>query len=120
MKVKENRRHARVKTVNLLSYVCIDESSNPLDQGMGKTLDISKGGLLMETGVPVEAKFVLLMSMNLREELIQIKGKVIYCRQEDPGVFHTGIRFIETNEKINEVVADMIRVFVQTKKGGRE
>jgi hypothetical protein len=120
MKVKESRRHARVKTVNLLSYVCIDESSNPLDQGMGKTLDISKGGLLMETGVPVEAKFVLLMSMNLREELIQIKGKVIYCRQEDRGVFHTGIRFIETNEKINEVVADMIRVFVQTKKGGRE
>lgn len=120
MKLKEKRKYARVTTVNLISYVCIDESSNPLDQGMGKTVDISKGGLLMETGVAVKAKYILLMSMNLREELIQIKGKVIYCRQQEPGVFHTGIRFIETNEKINEVVADMIRVFVQTKKGGGE
>ena len=120
MKVEEKRKYARVRTVNLISYVCIDESSNPLDQGMGKTLDISKGGLLMETGIPVEAKFVLLMSMNLKEELIQVKGRVVYCRQEEPGVFHTGIRFIEANEKINEVVADMIRVFVQTKKRGGE
>lgn len=83
---------------------------------MGKTLDISKGGLLMETGGPVNSKFIIITSTNTKEELIQIKGAVAYCRQKGPGVFHTGIHFIETTEKINEVVQEMIRVFVNTKK----
>ena len=98
-KKEEKRRYSRFTSVNLLSYACFDEDRKPLEQGMGKTLDMGLGGLLMETQVPIQAKYILLMAINLKEELIEIKGRVVYCKEFEPKIFHIGIRFIEKNEK---------------------
>ncbi len=35
----------------------------------------------------------------------------------EPNVFHTGIRFLEQNEKIREVVTDMLKFYLKTKGG---
>lgn len=114
--MEEQRKHYRAKTVNLLSYECIDEDGNPLNQGMGRMLDISQGGLLMETKVPIEATYILLMSLDVKEEPIKIKGKFVYCRQVGDKTFHTGLRFTEADDKIRKIVAAMIKAFLQTKK----
>ncbi len=108
---REKRKYRRVTSVNLLSYVCFDDEHKPLEQGMGKTLDIGLGGLLMETQVPIEAQYILLMAINLKEEVIKIKGRVVYCRESKPKIFHTGIRFIEKNERIHEIVIGMLKFF---------
>ncbi len=112
--MQERRKNQRVKTVNLLSYACFDKASKPLEQGTGKTLNMSLGGLLMETHVPVQAKYILLMAINLKEELIEIKGKVVFCKESESKTFHTGIRFTEKNEKIRGIVTDMLRFFLKT------
>jgi len=112
---EEKRKHYRAKTVNPVSYVCVDQDANPLNQGMGTTLDISRGGLLMETKVPIKSQFILLTATDTEEELTRIKGKVVYCREVEPGLFHTGIRFVEANERIRKIVAGMIKAFLQTK-----
>lgn len=52
------RKYPRVKTSNGVSYVCIDENGNGIDQGMGRTLDVSLGGMLLETSVPIESKYI--------------------------------------------------------------
>jgi hypothetical protein len=113
--MEEQRKYYRAKTVNLLSYECIDDDGNPLNQGMGKVLDISQGGLLMETKVPIDGKYILLTSLDIKEKPVKIKGKFVYCREVEQKNFHTGIHFIETDERIREIVAAMIRAFVQTK-----
>ena len=110
IKEEERRKYPRVTSVNLLSYDSFDEEGKPLERGMGKTLDISLGGLLLETKVPIEAQYVLLMAINIREELIKIKGRVVYSREAEPGIFHSGIRFKEKNEKVHEIVTDMIKL----------
>jgi len=111
----EKRKNPRVSTVNLISYAGTGEGGDSLAQGMGKALDIGQGGLLMETSVQIQAQYILLTSMNVNEELIKVKGKVVYCREIEPGVFHTGIRFEESNEKVREIVAEMIKAFLKTK-----
>ena len=110
--MKENRKKPRLKTENLLSYEGVDGSGNRAEQGMGKTLDISHGGLLMETAVPVEAKFILLMSLDIKEEPIKIKAKVIYSREAEVNLFHTGVRFIETNDRIDAIIKEMIKDYI--------
>ena len=109
----DKRKYPRVTSVNLLSYVSFDEKRKPLEQGMGRTLDIGLGGLLMETQVPIEEKYILLMAITLKEELIKIKGRVVYCRESKPKIFHTGISFIEENEKIREFVTDLMKYYLQ-------
>jgi len=113
--IEEKRRNPRVTSVNLMSYACFDKNRKPLGQGMGKTLDLGLGGLLMQTPDPIQAEYILLMAINLNEELIEIKGRVVYCKESEPDIFHTGIRFIEKNEKIREIVTDMLKFFVKTK-----
>jgi len=108
---QEKRKHPRARTVNLVSYICIDDEGYPLDQGMGNTLDISQGGLLMETKYPVDAKYVLLMSLDINEELISIKGEVVHCHEKEPQIFHTGVRFKEPNKRMREIVSKMIEAF---------
>jgi hypothetical protein len=108
---EERRRYQRINTVNLLSYVSLDENGKPLDQGMGKTLNISQGGLLLETKVPINAQYVLIMALDIRDELIKIRGQVVYCRETDPRTFHTGVRFKEANERVREIVVELVRVF---------
>jgi hypothetical protein len=98
-----------------LTYVSFDEDRKPLEQGMGETLDIGLGGLLMETIVPIKAQYILLQTINIKEELIKIKGKVVFCREAKPKTFHTGIHFIEKDERIIEIVTDMLKCFLKTK-----
>src|SRR4030042_4861827 len=106
--MEEQRKYYRAKTVNLLSYECIDGDGNPLNQGMGRILDISQGGLLMETKAPIEAEYIRIESLDIKEKPIKIKGKFVYCKEAEPKTFHTGVRFTETDEKIREIVAAMI------------
>ena len=107
----ERRRHQRIKTENPLSYVCLDGNGIPVDQGVGRALNLSKGGLLIETKVPIEAYYVKLTSIGMKNELIKIKTKIVYCREEEPKNFYIGVSFIETNERIREIIKGMIKVY---------
>jgi hypothetical protein len=105
------RKHKRITTHNLLSYVGLDKNGRPLDQGVGNALDISQGGLLMGTNTPIESKFIKLTFIDSREELVNIKAKVAYCMEKEPKNFHIGVSFIESNERIQEIMKEMIKVF---------
>ena len=105
------RRHKRITTHNLLSYVGLDEKGRPLDQGVGNSLDISQGGLLMGTNAQIESKFIKLTFIDTQDEFINIKAKVVYCMEKEPKNFHIGISFIETNERIHKIMKEMIEVF---------
>ncbi len=116
MAIKEKRKNARVRTVNLLSYDSVDDESGFVEKGMGKALDIGQGGILMETQVSINSRYILLTAIDNKKELIKIKGEVAYCRKISPDLFHSGVRFIETDKKIREAVAGMIKAFLETKK----
>ena len=104
------RKNPRVKTSNGVSYVCIDENGNEIEQGMGKTINISLGGILLETSVRIESKYVLLATIDLKDNLIEIRGKVAYSRKIESGEFLNGIQFLETPERQVKIIAEFIKV----------
>lgn len=117
MVIEEKRKSPRVHTVNLISYTSLGEKGNSVEQGMGKALDIGQGGILIETQVPINAEFILLTAVNVNEELIKVKGQVAYCREVNSNIFHTGIRFEESNNRAREIVVELIKAFLETRKG---
>ena len=48
---------------------------------------------------------------GIKEKLINIKGEVIYCKEAEDQVFHTGVSFKETNKKMRKIVTKMIEAF---------
>lgn len=105
------RKHERVDALNLLSYVSIDSDGKEWNQGMGRTLNISESGLQLETNEPIQTKYILLISIGIEDELVDIKGKVVYTNRGDADMFETGIEFIEVKQNAMAVLKKYIKEF---------
>jgi hypothetical protein len=93
----------------MLSYVGIDDHGNEKEQGMGKTIDISIGGIFIETRYPIVSKDILLTVIGINHKLIDIEGKIVHQRAEDSGMFQTGIQFLENIEKTRFFIMGLIQ-----------
>jgi len=105
------RKHKRVDALNLLSYISIDSDGKEWNQGMGRTLNISESGLQLETNEPIQTKYILLISIGIEDDLVDIKGKVVYTNRGDADMFETGIEFIEVKQNAMAVLKKYIREF---------
>jgi hypothetical protein len=69
------------------------------DEKIGVILDISQGGILIESVCKIVSDYVLLISVDLASNLIEIRGKVVHCKKGKNGKYKTGISFQGTGEK---------------------
>lgn len=109
---KENKRgQTRYDTLNLLSYVCLDSDGKEWDQGIGRTLNISESGLKLETHQPIETQYIVLLSIGIEDDLVDIKGNVVYCNRGAEGRFESGIRFVDVDQEAFSVLKRFIHAF---------
>jgi c-di-GMP-binding flagellar brake protein YcgR len=113
MPESERRKYPRIKTHNAISYICTDEDDNQLGEGMGEAIDISQGGILLKTPLPIESDYVFLTSIDTENNMIEIKGKVAHYRSTESGEFLTGIRFLGTHEEKIQVVKILVKTRVR-------
>ena len=62
---------------------------------MGRTLNISEGGILLETHIPIDSQNAVALAIGLEDELINIKGTVIFSTPGKDEKFEAGIEFLE-------------------------
>jgi hypothetical protein len=84
--VEEKRKHSRIDSVNLLNYVYFDENQEEENQGMGRTLNVSESGILLETHNPIDTSHFVSLTIGFKEDVVEIKGKVIYKKENDEGM----------------------------------
>lgn len=82
---------------------------------MGKTLDVSEGGILLETHLPIVREHPLLLTLGLRDKVVDVKGVVVYSRKGEGGMIQSGIKFMELSEHSRLALADFIANFKKTK-----
>jgi hypothetical protein len=117
MVTMEKRRHPRVDSVNL-SYVCVDESGEVVNQGMGRTLNVSESGILLETHFGISPDQALSLTIAFEEELMDIRGRVAHSKQGGAGrTFETGIEFLDMESPTIEKLRKFIKLFEE--RGGR-
>lgn len=105
------RKYDRVEALNLLSYVTLDPDGKEWNQGMGRTLNISESGLQLETHEPIDTKYILLISIGIEDDLIEIKGKVVYANRGEGKMFEAGIEFIQVNKESLVVLKKYVNEF---------
>jgi len=107
----DKRQHPRIDSLNLISYVCIDETDTGVIQGMGRTLNVSEGGILLETHIQIDPKHTLSLTIGLEEDLVDIKGEVAHSKPGEGDNFETGVQFFETDEEALRVLNKYIKAF---------
>lgn len=121
MTFDDKRKHPRFQSLNL-SYVCLDENNEIVKQGMGRTLNISESGILLETYFPIKLEYKVLLMIGLADDLLEIKGKPIHSRSDFGKKFEVGIEFLELDQDSGQLLKKFIeRVELQDEtKGERD
>ena len=110
MAIQEKRKHARFESLNL-SYVCLDENNEIIKQGMGRTLNLSESGILLETHFPIHKTHVVTLTLGLGEDLIDIKGRPVHTRTNTGGKYEVGIEFTEPDQKACQALKKFVNAF---------
>ncbi len=105
-----NRKFNRVKSFKLTSYNSLNENNETIHQGMGRTLNVSKDGICLETHAPIDTRYKLAMTIGIDDELVDIDGKVVYCNKGNGEMYKSGI-------EIMEIDSNTLQVLEQSKTG---
>ena len=115
MPTKDQRKHPRVPISNLISFNVYDEDGSLVNHSMAKALNISQGGILIETAIMVKSDRISLMSTDTQNRLVEVKGRVRYSRENEYGMFEIGISFEGTPEEKAKFAKRLVKVFHRRK-----
>ncbi|MFZ2042141.1 MAG: PilZ domain-containing protein [Desulfobacterales bacterium] len=109
--IEERRKHQRSDAQSLLYYICLDEDCENVQQGMGKTLNVSLDGILLETHVAIEPNYMVALSIGLADQTVDIGGSVVHTAKGENGMFQTGIEFRKLDAEARETLETFIAAF---------
>ena len=97
---KERRRHPRVQSLYLVSYVSKEGEAQKSGVSMARTLNVSQVGVAVEVYEPVEVDTHMEMEMAVKDTIFSVRGKVIHSRKKPDGHWVIGIAFDEVQEEL--------------------
>lgn len=107
----ENRSSTRRDTLNLLDYVLLNESGREIDRAMARTLNVSEKGILLETHLPLAIGQQLLITIGLRNNLFEFKGRVAHCKSCTPESHCAGVEFVDVSPEGMTILRDFLKAF---------
>jgi c-di-GMP-binding flagellar brake protein YcgR len=109
MATEEKRKFYRVDTLNLLNYTVYDSTEQVIMQGMGRTLNVSETGILLETHVALKTGHSVRLTIGLAEDLIEIEGSVVYSKPGRENRYESGIQFTRIDDSGKENLTAFIQ-----------
>jgi len=110
----EKRKHTRVNSLNL-SHVAVDDREHTVKQAIGRTLNVSENGILLETHFPIESDQNVELTLGFEENLVNLRGRVVHLLNGETGKFEMGIQFTDIDEEGSHVIKDFIEKFRKLK-----
>lgn len=105
----EKRRTPRITFKGLVHCEQVDVSRLSHNETMGRTLDISEGGILLEALQHFPLLSQIDFGIAVGDEIIDAKGKVIHLSQKEDGKIHMGIQFVEIRDEDKEKLREYCR-----------
>jgi c-di-GMP-binding flagellar brake protein YcgR len=111
MAYSDRRKHVRVRIQCLISYIGPNEPDRSTSESMGVVLDISRGGILIETRFPIEADSISLMILDSNNRLVEIKGTVLHSHKTDSGKYKSGICFLGSEKEKDQFAVKLVKAY---------
>ncbi|MGE4519364.1 MAG: PilZ domain-containing protein [Desulfobacteraceae bacterium] len=106
----------RPKSVNLVYFAVYDSRKILKQQGMGKTLNISEGGILLETYERILDDGLIFLSLGLKDETVDIEAKIAHFSGRGDSIYHTGLSFVIDSQEKTESIKKYIDLFESMNK----
>lgn len=93
----DRREHPRVVSVNLVSCKQLDDAEE--SESMGRTRNLSMGGILLEVHNHFPLSATLNLQIALGEKIIRPTGRVVRLQELEGDRVEMGIKFTELSEE---------------------
>ena len=107
---QERRKSDRFDSLNLSCFQ-VGEDGVTVFEGMGRTLNVSKGGILLEIVSEKVLTGHIVMQIALEDELVDLAGAIVHCNPEESRIYHVGIEFLQMTEKAAIILGKFIEMF---------
>jgi len=111
MNIPERRKFPRTKIHNLISFVCLDDEGRTTKTLMGIALNISQGGIVIESALPIEPGNIVLVTADEEEKIFEVKAKSVYCNEVGPSKYWMGIKLQGTTDENIRFIKSMVRAY---------
>jgi hypothetical protein len=78
---------------------------------MGRTLNVSESGMLLETHLPVDTNHMVMLTIGLEEDIIELRGKPVHSKKNDRDLYEVGIKFQESDASVKKTLKKFIKAF---------
>ena len=106
----ERRHFIRPEALNLLDYLVVDEQGRQGEYSMARTLNVSQGGILMETHIPLPKGQQVMITLGLNDQLINVMGRIIYTVYL-AGRHQNGIEFFHLSDNDKHILDQYVTAF---------
>jgi len=82
----------------------INPDGKEINQGMPKTLNISRSGIALEYNMAFEKGYKIKLTIGMGDEVVKTSGTIMNTAELTPGVFQVGVQFdFLTEEDLNRI-----------------
>ena len=114
--MNDKRKYPRINIWVPASIECYDDNGELFNRKLGVILDISLGGILIETDDTIEANYVEIVFVNYEHKLMSIVGSIVHSRKSENGKSKTGICFHGGDSENVKIATNLIRTHHYGKK----
>ena len=107
----DKRKYPRVDIRVLASFDCYNEDGELFYQNLGVILDVSLGGMLIETDDIITANYVEIVFVNYEHRLMSIVGSIVHSRKSENGKAKTGLCFHGADSENVKIATNLIRTY---------
>jgi Tfp pilus assembly protein PilZ len=105
----KKRRHERKNDLSLVDYIVLNNEGDYVSRGMGRTRNVSEAGLLLETHRSLQTGQDILITLGLKNEMIQVRGRVVHTEMPTSDRRHcSGIKFVVIGENDRRVLKKIL------------
>ncbi len=105
----KDRRHPRIASLNLVNYTHCDENGTPDYEDLGRTKDLSEGGILLECNRSFPIDTEMEVQVAIHDELVTGKGVIT---RVDPvpnsNKCDIGIKFVKISDKDRRLISKFL------------
>ena len=104
-----------MKICDPIAFLSVDSDGNSSHHNVAMVRDVSKEGIRLETFQPISSEDIILMFFDLGQKQIEVRGAVIYCAQNDCGLYNVGINLAGTTNQNMAFVTALGKSYHYTK-----
>lgn len=102
-------RTRRLETLNLVSFTHKDPEGRVDLESVGRTLDLSEGGILLEISQSVPAgNTEVEVTLGIRDYVISTLGEIVHQRELENSNYGIGIAFKNLSEEDSQVIINFL------------